>query len=351
VASRVIVGGVALAALAALAFGVTTPVVTWASRGVGAFAPACLLYAGAGAISIMFRALGGRGEVPLRRRDTPRLVAIALAGGVIAPTLLVWGLQRAGATIGALLLNLEALFTVVLARAVYREPIGTRVAIAVTLMTAGGGALTLDACGGSTWSAVGVAAIATATLAWATDNTLTRPLAERDPIEVVAAKGFLGAACTGVVAVATHQRFPPLGPSLALLGCGATGYGLSLRLYLLAQRRIGAGRTGSVFALAPFFGAALAYALGDRAAGWWTIGAAASFGVGVYLHATEHHGHRHVHAAQEHDHLHRHDDGHHTHTHDPPVTGEHAHLHRHEHVEHDHEHAPDLHHDHGHRHG
>jgi drug/metabolite transporter (DMT)-like permease len=195
---------------------------------------------------------------------------------------------------------------------------------------------------------IGVFAVAVATLAWATDNILARPLAERDPLEVVAAKGLLGAACTGVVALATGQSFPGGWALAALLACGATGYGLSLRLYLLAQRRIGAGRTGSVFALAPFVGAALAYGLGDRMASWWTLIAVVLFGVGVYLHATERHGHRHRHPALEHDHVHRHDDGHHAHVHQPPFEGEHSHVHRHEVIEHDHEHAPDVHHAHDH---
>jgi drug/metabolite transporter (DMT)-like permease len=185
--SRTIARGVTLAVLAALAFGITTPFVAWASRGVGALASACLLYAGAGAAALVMRAASGRGHAPLRSADAPRLVAIALVGGAIGPTLLVWGLQHAGATLGALLLNLEAGFTVALAWIAYREPIGRRVLTAVILMTAGGAALTLDAWTGSSWSVLGVAAVAGATLAWASDNTLTRPLAERDPLVVVVA--------------------------------------------------------------------------------------------------------------------------------------------------------------------
>jgi hypothetical protein len=130
--------------------------------------------------------------------------------------------------------------------------------------------------------------------------------------------------------------------------CGATGYGASLYLYLLAQRRIGAGRTGSVFALAPFLGAALGWALGDRHAGPPAIAAGALFGLGVYLHLGEHHGHRHVHDPVEHEHMHSHDDGHHAHRHDPPVAGAHSHRHAHGRIEHEHEHAPDLHHGHDH---
>jgi drug/metabolite transporter (DMT)-like permease len=340
--------GVLLAAIAAVAFGVTTPVVAWAGRDLGAFSTAALLYLGAALASSVLRAIRGRGDAPLRRRDAARVLAVGLAGGAIAPTLLAWGLQRSGATIGALLLNLEAVFTVLLARALFREPIGARVALAVTAMAAGGAALTLDAWSGGTWGLLGVVAVAGATAAWAADNALTRPLAERDPLEVVAAKGFVGATFTFAAALVLGEPSPSAIAVASLLACGATGYGLSLRLYLLAQRRIGAGRTGSVFALAPFVGAALGYALGDRAAGAWTVAAAALFGGGVWLHVTERHGHHHVHEPVDHDHPHRHDDGHHDHVHDPPVDGEHAHPHSHDRLAHAHEHAPDIHHGHDH---
>jgi drug/metabolite transporter (DMT)-like permease len=340
--------GVLLAVLAAVSFGLTTPVVAWAGRDLGPFTTGALLYGGAALSALALRVLGGRSSAPLRRSDAPRLGFVALAGAAIAPTLLAWGLQRAGATVGSLLLNLEAVFTVVLAHLIYREPIGRRVALAALMMAGGGVALAADAMTSSQWTVLGALAVSGATLAWATDNTLTRPLADRDPIEVVGAKAALGASCTIIAALIAGEASPRVVSALALLACGATGYGFSLRFYLLAQRRIGAARTGSVFALAPFIGAVLAWILGDRASGPWALAAAALFLLGVYLHATEKHRHRHVHEPVEHDHPHRHDDGHHDHVHDVELVGEHAHPHRHAPVEHDHEHAPDLHHDHEH---
>ena len=340
--------GALLAVLAALSFGVTTPVVERAGRGVGALTTACLLYAGACLSALLLGRLSPSSGAPLGRAHLGRMLAIALVGAGVAPTLLAWGLQRAGATTGSLLLNLEAVFTVLLAWALYREPIGRRVLGALALMALGGLALTLDAARSAGWSALGALAIAGATAAWALDNTLTRALAEQDPVSVVAGKGALGAALTGTAALALGEPLPGALPALALLACGATGYGLSLRLYLLAQRRIGAARTGSIFAVAPFVGAALAWALGDRTLGLWTLASAVLFGAGVALHVTERHTHPHAHPPVEHEHAHRHDDGHHTHPHEPPVLGEHAHPHHHEPLEHDHDHAPDVHHEHVH---
>ncbi len=265
----------------------------------------------------------------------------------VAPALLAWGLHRTGALIGALLCLISKPYSRShSARLVFREPIGARIAAAVAAIVGGGAVLVLGAASGTEWTVLGVLGIAGATAAWALDNTLSRALAERDPLVVVAAKGTIGAALTVIAATVAGESWPPLRPALVLVACGATGYGLSLWLYLLAQRRIGAGRTGSVFALAPFVGAALAIVLGDRAFDLSTAIAAALFGLGVYLHVTEDHHHAHVHHSITHDHPHRHDDAHHLHAHDPPFTGEHSHAHHHDELAHDHDHAPDLHHDH-----
>jgi drug/metabolite transporter (DMT)-like permease len=340
--------GAFLALLAAFSFGLTTPIIARAGHGLGPFSTAALLYAGAALSAVALGRLSPSSGAPLRRAHFARLLAIALAGGALAPSLLAWGLQRSGAATGSLLLNLEAVFTVLLARLVYREQIGRRVAVALGLMTLGGAALALDLASIAGFSLLGALAVVCATAAWALDNTLSRGLAEQDPVQVVASKGALGAAVTGLAALALGESRPTAFAFWALLACGATGYGLSLRLYLLAQRGIGAARTGSIFAIAPFVGASVAWLLGDRSPGAWTVVSAGLFGLGVVLHVTERHRHAHIHLATEHDHPHRHDDGHHDHEHVPPFIGEHSHPHVHRRLEHEHEHGPDAHHEHEH---
>jgi drug/metabolite transporter (DMT)-like permease len=341
---RPITRGVLVALVAASAFGATTPLVQRFGAHVGPFATAALLYAGAAVAS----AIPGRAAgAAVTRAHAPRLVLVALAGAVIAPTCLAWGLHRTSAIAASLLLNLEAVFTVLLARAFYREPIGGRVAAALACIAAGGAVLVARGGAGET-SPLGAAAVAAATLAWAGDNALTRPLSELDPSRVVLAKGTLGALLACALAAVAREPMPDAGDALGLLACGATGYGASLRLYLAAQRTMGAARTASVFAVAPFLGALVAVVLGDRAPIAPTAIAAALCGLGVALHLTEHHMHAHRHDAVDHDHVHRHDDGHHDHAHHPPFSGEHAHPHHHDQVTHDHEHAPDVHHEHTH---
>ena len=333
---------------AALAFGAATPFVARFGAATGSFFTAGFLYFGAALGTISFGARP-EAEAPLERRHWPRLIGVALVGAVFAPVLLAWGLQRSGAARASLLLNFEAVFTVAFSALFYREHIGGRVAVAVTMMVIAGSLLGWNAHALGSTHLLGALAIVLATSGWALDNTLSRPLSELDPTEVVRWKGMLGGSLALVVALALGESPGGVKQMLGLVLCGIAGYGVSLRLYLRAQRAVGAGRTGSIFALAPFIGALVAWFLGDRALGATTLVAAALFMLALYLHLSERHAHFHVHEELEHEHAHSHDDGHHGHSHDPPVFGEHSHPHRHGALAHEHAHAPDLHH--RHRHG
>jgi len=339
--------GALLALAAAIFFGASTPLVQRFGAGIGAFTTAALLYAGAALVGALSRH-GVDREARLARTDLPRLLAIAAFGAVIGPVALAWGLQRTSGTGASLMLTLEAIFTAVLAGWLYRESIDGRVWAALLLLLTGGVVLVFDQGRGGEVQLLGLLAVALATAAWGVDNTLSRALAERDPGQVVMAKALLGSSATAVLAFVSSEPVPSSSSVIALVAIGATGYGLSLRLYLLAQRAFGAARTGSVFAFAPFIGAALAIALGDRSFTALMLLGSLLMLAGVVLHLGESHGHGHEHEAIEHEHAHRHDDGHHTHRHDPMPVGPHSHRHRHEPLRHIHAHVPDSHHSHEH---
>ena len=336
-----------LALLAAALFGLSTPLVQQFGVGLGAFSTAALLYAGAAAVGLLSRQRIER-EARLQRADLPRLLAMAGFGALIGPVALAWGLQNTSGTSASLMLTLEAVFTAVLAWRLYRETMDGRVWAAMALLLAGGMVLVLDqgrSGGAQLW---GLLAVLLATAAWGVDNTLSRALAERDPGQVVMAKALLGATATALLALLFGEALPSGRSALALLVIGATGYGLSLRFYLLAQRAFGAARTGSVFAFAPFIGALFAVALGDRSAGGLMALGSGLMLAGVLLHLAESHGHEHEHEDLAHEHAHRHDDGHHEHVHSVFPAGEHSHPHWHPPQRHAHPHVPDAHH--GHRH-
>lgn len=339
-------GGV-LALLAAVLFGVSTPLVQRAGAGLGPFTTAALLYAGAAVLGAFLRKPLGK-EARLRRSDLRRVALMALFGAVLGPVALAWGLQHTSGASASLMLALEALFTAVLARTLYREVMDRRVWTAMLLLLFGGAVLIVDRGLSAGAQALGLLAVLVATAAWGVDNALSRAVAERDPAQVVLTKSLMGASAAALLAWAWREPVPSATATLALLGIGATGYGLSLRIYLLAQRAFGAARTGSVFAFAPFIGAALAVAMGERGLSWGMAAGGALMLAGVIVHLAERHAHFHTHEPLDHEHAHRHDDGHHDHTHDPMPVGAHSHPHRHQPMQHTHAHVPDAHHTHNH---
>ncbi len=331
---------------AALLFGLVAPVGKRLGVEVAPVMLSGLLYLGAGALLAAVAAFVPSREAPPSRRDLPALGAMILVGGLVAPVLLFAGLARSSAVAASLLLNLQAVFTALLAALLFGEQLGRRGALALALVVGGAALIGIGHGGGGAWW--GPLLVAGACLGWAIDDNLTRLVAAKRPVAIAAGKG-LGAGALGLaLAVAHGDRIPPIGPLVGALAIGALGVGASLALTVHALRSLGVARTGAVFATAPFAGALAAVAiLGERPG--VALGAAALLmAAGIALLATESHGHRHVHEPIEHEHLHDHDE-HHRHEHgggegDAP----HAHRHRHEAIEHEHPHLPDLHHRHRH---
>ena len=286
--------GALLALLAALLFGASTPLVKRVGIHVGGWMTAALLYAGAAVTGFLLRSHDTK-EASLKRKYWPRLSLMALFGAVIGPAALAWGLQNTSGTGASLMLALEAVFTAVLSFLLYHEQIDRRVGMAILLLTLGSALLLFDRAAVGLAQAIGLLAVVAATIAWGMDNTLSRGLAHLDPGQVILGKAAIGASCSLLIAIAVGQTVLSLAAGVYLFLIGAIGYGLSLRFYLLAQRSFGAARTGSVFAFAPFIGAVLAFALGDRSPGGLTATGGLLMLGGVVVHLAEAHRHAHTH--------------------------------------------------------
>ncbi|HYZ16465.1 MAG TPA: EamA family transporter [Candidatus Acidoferrum sp.] len=339
--------GAAYALLSALAFGISPPLIARFGGAAGPWQSAALLYCGAALVALTSLRAPAR-ERRISTSDGTRIGLAAILGATLAPAAFVWGIRQGGALGASLALTLESAFTIAIARLVFHEHLGRRVIAAAVLIAAGATTLLFGAPAGPA-GALGLAAVAFATLLWAIDNAVTGTVADADPGAVVFAKCAAGASGSALLALATREPFPGAAPALALLATGAVGYGASLLWYVRAQRSFGVARTASVFAAAPFVGAALALAFGERGGGIAFACGAAAIGVGVWLHVSEKHEHVHRHAPLEHEHAHRHDDEHHAdHEHAATIAGSHNHPHTHRMLVHAHPHAPDLHHGHGH---
>jgi drug/metabolite transporter (DMT)-like permease len=343
----------ALAGLSsAVLFGASVPITKKLLPEITPVLLAGLLYLGGGIAvgTVRVLARGRIVEANLERADLPRVLAIVLLGGVVGPLALVHGLRSVSGVSGALLLNVEGPFTVLIALTVFGEHLGGRAALGAGLIFGGACLLALPgaSAAGSTQLA-GVLLLALACAAWAMDNNLTQGLAGKDPWQVVIAK-TLGAG-TGLLALALLLGEPlPAGHVvLEALALGALAYGASVLLDAFALRLLGAAREAAFFATAPFAGALLSIpVLGERIGGL-QVGAGLVMVLGVTLLVRERHGHEHTHEALEHSHRHVHD-AHHQHAHPEAVdpTEPHAHPHRHAPLTHAHAHVSDAHHRHAH---
>lgn len=352
--------GILYALLAAFLFGASTP---FSKTMVGQVAPvalAGLLYLGSGAgllVWFILRAIGPRAvsdrQARLTRADWPWLGSAILSGGIAGPALLMVGLTVTPASSASLLLNLEGVLTAILAWLVFRENVDRRIAIGMLSIFIAGVLLSWDqsAAYGMPWGAL---AIFGACLCWAVDNNVTRKIAASDAVQIACIKGLVAGIVNLSIAVAVGLPLPalPVAALIAVVGFG--GYGLSLVLFVLALRHLGAARTGAYFSAAPFAGAVMAIVLLGEAPNltFWIAAALMAFGIG--LHLTERHLHRHAHEPLRHAHEHRHD-AHHQHAHDADSNwiadgGQKSHSHEHEHVPltHTHKHFPDIHHQHRH---
>src|SRR5205807_808197 len=233
-------------------------------EGVSPWLLAGLLYLGSGlglAVLQLARKAAGTAlaEAPLRRTDLPWLALVVLSGGIIGPVLLMFGLATTAASTASLLLNLESLATMALARVIFGENVDGRLLAGAAAILAG--AVLLSWQGGPERVDWGGLAIAGACLAWGLDNNLTRRLSAADPVQIALIKGLAAGAVNLVLALLAGAQLPSAAAISGAAVVGFVGYGVSLVLFVLGLRHLGAARTGAYFATAPFIGAVGAIAL------------------------------------------------------------------------------------------
>ncbi len=340
--------GVVAALLAALLFGAGTPLAKLLLTDLDPLLLAGLLYLGSGLGLTLVRRLRHAKPVRLAPGEWPWLAGAIMAGGIVAPVLLLLGLRHMPATGASLLLNAEGMFTALLAWFAFRENFDRRIALGMAAIMLG--AVILSWPGELRFSGVWPAlAVLGACLAWGMDNNLTRKVSLSDASWIAAGKGLVsGVINLGLAFALGVAHWPSLPDVSAAMLVGFAAYGVSLALFIVALRHLGTARTGAYFSVAPFIGAVLAVALGEPIT-WPLLVAGALMALGVWLHLTEQHAHVHTHEPLSHEHWHAHDD-HHQHEHDVPVAPgtRHRHPHSHAPITHSHVHFPDVHHRHRH---
>ena len=339
--------GVVAALGAAALFGASTPIAKLLLTDITPWLLAGLLYLGSGIGLSVVRVMRGSKGDELARNDWPWMLGAVITGGIAGPVFLMWGLAGSTASTASLLLNAEGVFTALIAWYVFRENFDRRIAFGMAVIVIG--AIVLSWSGTaqlqSPWPPL---AILAACLCWGIDNNLTRKVSLSDPFQIAAIKGLVAGATNVTIALFVGMTIPAIDTIFLSLVVGFLGYGVSLSLFVIALRDLGTARAGAYFSTAPFVGAIISIPLlGDPITIPFIV-AGGLMAIGVWLHISERHYHKHEHKALEHTHAHDHNDGHHDHHHDVAPHGKHVHKHKHDPTRHTHSHYPDEHHRHDH---
>jgi drug/metabolite transporter (DMT)-like permease len=339
---------IAIALLAALLFGISTPLgklllSQWSPQQL-----AGLLYLGAAfgvSLPILFERKGVFSGAT-NRANVRRLAGSIVFGGILGPIFLLAGLKLASASSVSLWLNLEMVATAFIGILFFRDHLGKLGWIGAASIFVAGALLSLGDGGAGLRAGM---FLALACICWGVDNNLTALIDGLLPIQSTFWKGLVAGLFNMALGFYVQPIHGTVISALDGLAVGAVSYGASIALYITAAQGVGAARSQLIFASGPLFGLLLSHFLLHEP--FHLNHAIALFfqASGIFLLFRDQHNHAHVHHPMAHTHSHRHDDGHHTHTHQGQAPSfRHTHAHPHEPMEHKHPHWPDLHHRHRH---
>jgi drug/metabolite transporter (DMT)-like permease len=340
------------ALLAAALFGMSAPFSKLLLTHLSPYLLSSMLYLGAGFGMLLIDGSKrimkiNQKEANLTKNELKYIIGMILLD-IAAPILLLLGLSTTNAATTSLLNNFEIVATSIIALIVFKEAIGKRIWISISLIILSSILLSISDIKHFSIS-TGAIFIILAASCWGIENNCTRKLSIKSPLQIVIIKGLGSGFGALMIAIAIQELNYTLSSILLALLLGFFAYGLSIFFYVTAQRSLGAARTSTYYAVAPFIGVFISLVIFSDSIKLNFIIAVLIMVMGTYFAVIERHNHKHRHFHLEHVHKHNHHDGHHNHTHLDKVVGEHTHIHIHEELEHSHEHTPDIHHNHEHQ--
>jgi drug/metabolite transporter (DMT)-like permease len=208
-----------------------------------------------------------------RSDDYFYVLIVTIFGGVLAPVLLMYGLEETAASTAAILTNGEIVFTIALSSIFFGEKPHGRVGLfAVILVVIGLFIATtedLKALESIVQLKTGNIMILAAMFMWAIDNNVSRRLTSRaSPAKIAMVKSLAGGLVLIAIALALGKGSIIVGIKydmwILIVGMSIAGFGGALLLFLEGIKRIGTVRTMSMFSLTPVFGLVIAaLALGE----------------------------------------------------------------------------------------
>ncbi len=248
------------ALLAALLYAINSPFSKLLLNEVPSTMLAAFLYLGAGLglfiVGIIQKLTGKKDkEQPLTKKELPYTIGMIVLD-IAAPIFLMLGLKNTTAANASLLNNFEIVATSVIALVIFKEAISKRLWLAIFLVTLSSAILSFEDMSSLSFS-VGSVFVLLACVCWGLENNCTRMLSSKNPLEIVVIKGFCSGLGSLVIAFSVGEKLPSVLFVLGSLLLGFVAYGLSIYFYIYAQRDLGAAKTSTYYAVAPFIGVGL----------------------------------------------------------------------------------------------
>lgn len=251
---------------AALLYALSTPISKILLTSLSPTFLAALVYLGAGFGMLIVAIIRSKTNPTLvtkfHSKDYFAIVMMILLD-VLAPIALYFGLQTSLPENVSLLNNFEIVATTLIALLFFGEVIPKRLRLAIVLVLIASSVLSLESGASLTFSSGSLLVLFAATC-WGLENNFTRILSLKDPLKVVILKGVFAGLGSLVIALFRSEITLLMWPIIGALLIGVFSYGLSIWLYVIAQRELGAAKTSTYYALAPFIGGALSLIIFDH---------------------------------------------------------------------------------------
>lgn len=316
-------GAVLFALLAAVFYALNTPFSKLLLAEIPATMMAALLYLGAGiGVGIMYCFHWKKEDKKerLTKKDLPYTIGMIVLD-IAAPILLILGIQNGTASNASLLGNFEIVATTVIALIFFGEKVSGKLWAAIGLITLSSIILSFEGIGSFQFSG-GSLLVLLATCCWGLENNCTRSISDKSSYEIVTIKGIFSGLGSLIVGFIIGEKLPSVRFILPAMLLGFVAYGLSIFMYVRAQRTLGAAKTSAYYAVAPFIGSFLGFVLvGDELSLNYVIAFLVMIAGTVSVVSDTllmHHRHMHTHTI-----THTHDGSTHTHV----IDHEHKHSH------------------------
>lgn len=258
---------------AAILFGAAIPLCKWLGVDWPEVLLAGALYLSCGIGLLLLRLFVKKGE-SLKKVDLPNLAGVVFFGGIAAPVALLYGLNFTTGYAGALLVNLETVFTTLLAVTLFGAKLPRRDLVAVIVLTLAAATVSLGSTQDklATHPVMGAVLVALACLGWGLDNNFTQRISQRDPLQIAGVKGLVAGIVNLTIGLSLGQR-PPIDTKNLIVAAlvGLFSYGASIALFVVALRRLGAPKTSALFALAPVTGVVVAWLMLSEQPQWLAL--------------------------------------------------------------------------------